>query len=258
MILTATNTGRVMRRIRFDKMRDTCTSALAAFISMMMLDCCLAQPQQSSSAGLLRITRDQLCVTNGTVIGDGDGRLIVETPSSRAIVSGGTGQVAEIKFRYLGPTVGSKPLTSGELRRQIGLKLKAQDSCNLLYAMWHIEPHTGLAVTIKRNPGMHAHTQCGARGYVPVKGETTWKLPTLAPGEVHRLHAELQGDRLSLLADGELAWQGSVGPLVSEFDGPVGLRTDNGRFELEFFSKPNDGAAGGSKKSKACRTESSE
>ena len=57
------------------------------------------------------------------------GRLAIETPSSRAIIQAGTGnaadQIAEIQFQYLGPSQDSRPLASGELRRQIGLKLRA-------------------------------------------------------------------------------------------------------------------------------------
>ena len=113
--------------------------------------------------------RDQLCITNGAVTEGKDGRLSIETPSSRAVVRGVTGQGAEIRFRNLGTTARSKPLASGELRRQIGLTLRAQDTRNLLYVMWRVEPATGIAVAVKQNPGMHTHAQCGARGYVPVR-----------------------------------------------------------------------------------------
>jgi hypothetical protein len=54
---------------------------------------------------------------------------------------------------------GVKPLASGELRRQIGLKLQAEDTCNLIYAIWHIEPDAMVAVSVKRNAGMHTHEQ---------------------------------------------------------------------------------------------------
>jgi hypothetical protein len=57
----------------------------------------------------------------------------------------------------------SKALASGELRRQIGRKLQATDSCNLIYVMWHIEPDTRVTVSIKQNPALHAHDQCGVR-----------------------------------------------------------------------------------------------
>jgi hypothetical protein len=237
-------------------MPDTC-NAFVVLTCMTLSGSCLGQTEQPSSAAPQRIMRDQLCVTNGAVREGKDGRLSVDTPSSRAVVRGVTGQGAEVRFRYLGPAARSKPLASGELRRQIGLKLRAQDTCNLLYVMWHIEPSTGIAVAVKRNPGMHTHAQCGARGYIPVHGEKTMKLPSLAPGESHSLQAELHGDRLSVLADGRLAWEASLGPLVAGLDGPVGLRTDNGRFEFELFQNLNEGMTG-SRHPTPCRTGSGE
>jgi hypothetical protein len=138
--------------------------------------CTKYMPPANAGSELQRVDRDQMCVTNGVIIRRRGSMLSIETPSSRAVVPGATAQIAEIHFRYLGPSESSKPLASGELRRQIGLKLRAQDTCNLLYAMWHIEPDNGLAVSIKRNPGMHTHAQCGARGYVSVKPEKTRKM----------------------------------------------------------------------------------
>src|SRR6266849_5583210 len=168
-----------------------------------LLSCSVAQsasPETSASA-LRRIDRGELCVTNGAVLVLPDGRLAVDTPSSRAVVRVATAQSAEIRFRYLGPSEGSKPLASGELRRQIGLKLRAQDTCNLLYAMWHIEPDSRIAVSVKRNPGKRTHEECGAHGYVNIKPRTSLAQPKILPGESHTLHADLKGDDLTLVAD---------------------------------------------------------
>jgi hypothetical protein len=189
-----------------------------------------------------RIDRNHLCVTNGMITTQNSGLLSIETPSSRAVVPDTVVQTAEIRFRYLGPSASARPLASGELRRQIGLKLRAQDSCNLLYAMWHIEADSELAVLVKRNPGMRDHKQCGARGYLPVKAVTAITLGKVRPAELHTLHAELRSNRLTLIADGIVAWEGQVPTDVTEFDGPVGLRTDNGRFELEYFAVLSDPA----------------
>ena len=134
-----------------------------------------ALAQKGSLAELQRIDRSRFCVTNGAVSELGGDRLAIDTPSSRAVVQAGTenaaDQVAEIRFQYLGPSQDSRPLASGELRRQIGLKLRAQDSCNLIYAMWRIEPDARVAVSIKRNTGLHTHEQCGANGYVNFKSQ---------------------------------------------------------------------------------------
>lgn len=190
-------------------------------------------------ARLQRVSRDQLCVTNGEITTTSNGRLAINTPSSRAIVQmPAAPNVAEIRFTYLGPSQGSKPLASGEMRRQIGLKLRAQDQCNLLYVMWHIEPDTKFGVSIKRNPGQNTHEQCDAHGYVTIRPRVSTTLPRVLPGESHTLRAELTGEDLTLTADGKIVWQGSIGDGMTGIDGPVGLRTDNARFELDYSAKP--------------------
>ena len=158
-----------------------------------------------------------LCVTNGEISAVVGGRLRVETPSSRAVLRSLTDPVAEIAFRYLGPTAGEKPLASGELRRQVGLKLRARDSCNLIYAMWRIEPDSRVVVSIKRNPGMTQHAECDAHGYTNLQ-------PT---------------------ADGKVVWSGDLGPHSLELDGPVGMRSDNARFEFVYLAGTGVGSGAG-------------
>jgi hypothetical protein len=190
-------------------------------------------------APLQRITRDQLCVTNGEITTTPNGRMAINTPSARAIVQIPTASgVAEIRFTYLGPSEGSKPLASGEMRRQNGLKLRALNQCNLLYVMWHIEPDTKFAVSIKRNPGQSTHEQCDAHGYTTIRPRASTTLPRVLPGESHALRAVLAGEDLALAADGKTVWEGSIGNGVTGIDGPVGLRTDNARFEFDYFVMP--------------------
>jgi hypothetical protein len=200
-----------------------------------------AVAQKASAPALERIDRGRLCVTNGVVTPLAGGRLAVETSSSRAVVQTGAGnaadQVAEIHFQYLGPSQDTKPLASGELRRQIGLKLQAADTCNLIFAMWHIEPDARVAVSIKRNPGQHTHEQCGARGYINLKSpDGAAAMPPIRAGEAHTLRAELRGKVLTVTADGKIAWQGSLGSETMLPVGPPGFRTDNAQFALEYFT----------------------
>jgi hypothetical protein len=143
-----------------------------------------------------------------------------------------------MRFRYVGPSPDAKPLASGEIRRQIGLKLHAEDQCNLLYVMWRIEPKAELVVSIKRNPGQNTHEECGARGYTNIKPQRSVKLAPMMPGESHTLRTELSGSNLSVYADSSPAWQGSLGAALDGLDGPLGLRTDNARFELEYYIRP--------------------
>jgi hypothetical protein len=185
---------------------------------------------------LRRVDRAEICVTNGAISTQQGGQLAVETPSSRAVVRGIVGssdQVAEIRFRYLGPSETGKPLASGEMRRQIGLKLQAEDTCNVVYAMWHIAPTARLVVSVKRNIGMHRHDQCGAGGYVFVRSQSSVGVAPVRPGEVNTLRAELHGDDLTVTANGKVAWRGSLGGMLPS--GAMGFRTDNVRAELDYY-----------------------
>lgn len=145
-----------------------------------------------------------------------------------------TAPVAELRFRYLGPTVATKPLASGELRRQIELKLRAQDSCNVIYVMWHIEPDAGIAVSVKRNRGQRTHVECGARGYTTIRAMRRTSAPTIESGSWHTLRAALRETALTVWSDGVVVWEGTVPANLIDFDGPVGLRSDNGWFEVEY------------------------
>jgi hypothetical protein len=213
------------------------TRALGISTLVISIPCAFAQ---DSGSALLRVGRNDLCVTNGTVSTLPSGLLAVDTPSSRAVINGTTvktaEQAAEIRFRYMGATPSSKPLASGELRRQIGIKLKAQDTCNLIYAMWHIEPDAAVAVSIKRNPAKHTHEQCGAGGYTNIKPQRRINPPPIRPGEAHTLRAELHGSELTVTTDGKVAWLGTLGNEPPRLDGPIGFRTDNARFEFEYYA----------------------
>lgn len=199
-----------------------------------------ATAQNELLSALQRIDRDRLCVTNGMVSTSADGQLAVETPSSRATVQSATenaaDQIAEIHFRFLGPSQDSRPLASGELRRQIGLTLQTQDSCNLIYVMWRIEPDARVAVSIKRNADQHTHQQCGARGYINFTPQDRDSLPPIRAGDAHTLRAELHGEDLTVTADDKVAWQGSVGSEIALPIGPPGVRTDNARLTFQYFA----------------------
>jgi hypothetical protein len=215
-----------------------CKRALAILTFFLCSGSAFAQSNPGSA--LQGIDRNDLCVTNGNVSVLSGGWLAIDTPSSRAVVrtdaKPSADQVAEIRFRYLGPTQTSKPLASGELRRQIGLKLQAEDTCNLIYAMWHIEPDTAVAVSVKRNAGMHTHEQCHAGGYLNIKPQRRIDFPPIRPGQTHILRAELHGNNLTVTADGNVAWVGSLGNEPLSLQGPTGFRTDNARFEFQYYA----------------------
>lgn len=76
-----------------------------------------------------------------------------------------------------------------------------------------------------------------AHGYTNIRASHGVAIPAIRAGESHALRAELRGAELHVIADGREVWEGSVGETVREFDGPVGFRTDNARFVLDYFAR---------------------
>jgi hypothetical protein len=95
-----------------------------------------------SSPKLVPVSRENLCVTEGTIEEMPGGRLAVTVSKMRAYLNASTPPMVEAHFTFLGGTANEARLGSGELRRQFGLKLRAADSCNLVYAMWRIDPES--------------------------------------------------------------------------------------------------------------------
>jgi hypothetical protein len=138
----------------------------------------LATAPDTGSAAPLRLVRPtDLCVTEGRVHALAGERMEVTAPAMRAVVAGSTSEAAELAFVYQGPASGVKPLASGEVRRQIGLKLRAQDTCNVVYVMWRVEPASKIAVQVKRNPGKRRHAECRAIGSM-CESATTIRIAT--------------------------------------------------------------------------------
>lgn len=176
----------------------------------------------------------ELSVTSGVVQAQGATGLALRSPTVRAVVRGPTRDDVEIAFTYRGPSHDDAPLASGEMRRQIGVKLRARDTCNLVYVMWHIEPTSGIRVSVKWNPGQTRHDQCGDHGYINV-APSSWRrdLPPIAVGEKRTLRARIDGKTMHVIVDGAPAWEGSLPAEAFSLDGPVGLRSDNGEFDVE-------------------------
>jgi hypothetical protein len=191
-----------------------------------------AAPRPSGNK-LSPVSRAELCVTEGAIQEALEGRLSVMVPKMRAYLNALTAPSVEANFTYLGSTGEEARLGSGELRRQFGLKLRAQDACNLVYAMWRIEPESKLVVSVKSNPGQHSSGQCGNRGYRNIKAARSKPVPVVVRGVGHSLRAEMNGAEMKIFADNALVWEGSVGTEALAFDGPVGIRSDNARLQIE-------------------------
>jgi len=181
---------------------------------------------------------EQFCITEGRITRSESQWMRVDSTKMRAVLGWASKPEAEIRFRYLGETQDHSLLRSGAERTQIGLKLKAQDDCNVLYIMWRISPVSSLVVSVKNNPGQHRHAECGNSGYTNIRGTLSRPVPKITERSEHSLHATLNGTSLSVDVDGALAWEGSVGDDVLRFDGPAGLRSDNAQFDFQFFAHP--------------------
>lgn len=181
---------------------------------------------------------EQFCITEGRITASDGQWLRVDSTKMRAVLGWPSKPEAEMRFRYLGETQDRSLLRSGAERTQLGLKLKAQDDCNVLYVMWRISPVSNLMVSVKSNPGQHRHAECGNSGYTNIRGTFNGPVPKLAEGSEHSLRATLNGTSLVVDVDGARTWEGNVGDDVLRFDGPVGLRSDNARFDFQFFAYP--------------------
>ena len=193
-----------------------------------------AAPSDKPVAKLEPIIKDALCVTKGAAA---IGAKITE-PTMRAGALGSSGDAASITFTFRGDTGSVRELASGQARRQLGLKLRAQNGCNLVYVMWRLDPKPKLDVSIKLNPGKQTHKDCGADGYTRLKPTKSAPVPDLEPGGTHTLRAEITGDELLAWIDDQLAWRGVLPETARSISGPAGLRSDNLMFDLVAFSAP--------------------
>ena len=189
-------------------------------------------PLEGRGRDLVSVEPSELAATSGEIATLGPGRFAIHSPTLRAELGRTPRAAAEVEFVYLGPTASDAPLASGELRRQIGLKLRARDTCNVVYVMWHIEPSPRIVVSVKSNPGQSQHSECGDRGYSVLAPTSSEPAPKVARGQAHVLGAEIRGRDLWVKADGKASWVGRLPAEAFEFDGPVGLRSDNGEFSV--------------------------
>jgi hypothetical protein len=211
---------------------------------------------QASSRELVPVSRDMLCVTEGELSAAPQNQLAVDVPKMRAYVNAETFADAEVRFTYLGATAKDIPLGSGEMRRQFGFKLLAQDACNLVYVMWRFEPESKVVVSFKSNPGQHTSTECGNRGYTNIMARHSTKVPAMATGSTHTLQASLHEQDLQVLADDMVVWVGSIGLEASQLRGPIGVRSDDARLNFALQTSFPGGHA--ARSGPACRNDAGE
>jgi len=204
-----------------------------ARILIASLICAALGAGSAGAAGLAPLKSRDLDVTTGTVTQRG-ASMRTDSAAMRAVHrdGGDHADTVRLTFRDRGPIANPRPLGSGIVFRQIGLKLRAQDPCNLVYVMWRAEPRRELEVSVKRNPGKRTSKQCGNSGYRKLAA-----IP-VAAGDHHTFRARSQrtgdgGLRLTLSADGAQVYDEQLpAALTANLDGPAGLRSDNGVYSF--------------------------
>ncbi len=201
--------------------------------SPTLLPAAMIVPQPSAPLTPLPVvSATKFCATEG-VVGKNGNLMHVDVGAMRGFLSTDRSRTAEVEFTYRGASKDTQPLLSGEIRRQIGLKLKAQDTCNVVYAMWHVAPTPRLSVAVKSNPGKNTYAACKDQGYINATPSMTKDVPAVVAGVPHTMRAELDGQKLKVIVDGSLVWAGSLPPEAAVIDGPPGVRSDNGTFDFQ-------------------------
>jgi len=186
---------------------------------------------EATPVKLAAIGSESMCVTKGRIAS----QRITE-PTVRAVAVTSSGDGAALTFVFRGDSARTRELANGDARRQLGLKLRAANGCNLVYVMWRLDPHPRLEVSVKWNPGMATHKECGAEGYTKIKPARHAPVPALVAGASHTLHAEIAGDVLAAWIDGSLAWVGELPDDARDMTGPAGIRSDNVAFDIRRLS----------------------
>ena len=213
---------------------DAMIKTLVLFIPLIIQGTIIAGEPLDTRRSDLRLSLGKISQTKS-------GYLTVVGPKERAVRTSGKHSKALLRFRYRGPSEKTAPLDSGAVVRQIGLKMRAMNTCNLMYVMWRIKPTEEIYIAIKRNPGKTTYKACRANGYIVL-----WRIPlkplgiTAATQKTHRLGAsvtETAGRYAGeVTIDGRRIWSSEIAAkLISNINGPVGIRSDNGSFIFKLF-----------------------
>lgn len=217
------------------------SATAATVIPVLVALACAAAPAPAKAPAWTPVRAAQLDVTLGALATASPRATAMATadPGMRAVQQDGRARPADVRLRFTrsGDSRTLTPLGSGLIRRQIGLKLRAADPCNLVYAMWRTGDEPGISVQVKRNPGQTTSAACGNRGYTTVAN-----LPLPASSALTRTHVleartrVLTGGRLllQLTADGTVLKPLRVAAdLVAGLAGPAGVRSDNGAYRFQ-------------------------
>ena len=93
-------------------------SARLTALNLLIASVLSASARAAGPEMLQPVALRDLCVANGEIHASSDKRMQIDSASSRAVLRSQTDPIAEMRFVYLGPSAQSKPLASGEMRRE--------------------------------------------------------------------------------------------------------------------------------------------
>ncbi len=171
------------------------------------------------------LTLDQLTIESGRIHGEGS-QLAIAAPEVRATAALTSGDAATLAFTFEGHTAETSKLANGEIRSQVCLKLRASNTCNLMYVCW--QENGQINASVKSNAGQSTHAQCGANGY---HGFFSTQSTPLTPHAAHTLTAKIIADTLTITAD-ENTYSVELPADAPTSGGVMGMRSDNAAFEF--------------------------
>lgn len=183
-----------------------------------------------------------LKTTSGKINRTRSGLYLTTTSSKmRAYDSSSNGDVGSLQFKYRGRTKTVSKLASGSIRQQVGVKLRATDSCNLLYIMWQVYPSERIVVSRKENRGKKTHSQCGANGYTTLKTLSVPRNLSARSKKTRYLSAEIVSERyLNIYVNYKLHRSIPLDSKTRSFlkrtrHGHAGLRSDNASLIFKYM-----------------------
>lgn len=188
----------------------------ALFVSLLAL-CSIARAEDPL------LDPASCAVEDGTTTACGS-QVSTAAPEMRCVFTRSNDQVY-LFFIYSGDTATLAHLGDGSVRRQIGLKVIAQNTCNVLYVMWWTDGT--IQASMKINPNMSTHAQCADGGY-SVIGSYSGP-PLVVSTSVHMLHVRIlrATKQLVIQTDNGSAHTFVLPDPALQLIGPTGLRTDN-------------------------------
>lgn len=180
-----------------------------------------------------------ICLGNGEIRSGNTLRFSIDSPQPRLSILNSRNTKARLVFLYLGDTAVLRSLNSGELRRQIGLRLNYLNTCNVVNVIWQFGEKSNVVVSKKINEHLSENSQCLDRGYLSIKPDFRRQLRTPEMGSIHSIEFDTQGTRLTVVVDNQVAWIGNV-PELDKDNGVIGLRGDNVKFDFDLEFLPVD------------------